>query len=88
VKFVTAKSFQKDTHSIRDKAALARIAEALAEVAKAETLQAVSNVAAMSGHPGFYRLRVGDYRLGFEVRDGVVIMLRCLHRREIYRYFP
>jgi mRNA interferase RelE/StbE len=42
----------------------------------------------MSGHPGYYRYRLGDFRAGFEIHDGVIVFLRCLHRREIYRFFP
>ena len=35
-----------------------------------------------------YRIRVGDYRVGIEVEDGVAILLRFGHRRDIYRSFP
>jgi len=33
-------------------------------------------------------MRIGDYRLGFLLRDRVVIMVRFLDRKNIYRYFP
>ena len=32
-----------------------------------------------------YRLRVGDYRVLFDVADDVVLVRRVLHRREAYR---
>ena len=32
-----------------------------------------------------YRLRVGDYRVLFEVADVRIIVYRVLHRREVYR---
>ncbi len=31
-----------------------------------------------------YRLRVGDYRVLFEVEDGVIVVYRILHRRMAY----
>jgi mRNA-degrading endonuclease RelE of RelBE toxin-antitoxin system len=31
---------------------------------------------------------MGDYRLGFVFEQGVVTFVRCLQRKEIYRYFP
>lgn len=34
------------------------------------------------------RLRIGDYRLGMIVEGEVVEIVRFLHRRDIYRYFP
>lgn len=32
-----------------------------------------------------YRLRVGDYRVLFEIVEGNVIIYRILHRRDAYR---
>jgi mRNA interferase RelE/StbE len=32
-----------------------------------------------------YRLRVGDYRVLFEVEVGKIVVYRILHRREAYR---
>nr|WP_293145269.1 type II toxin-antitoxin system RelE/ParE family toxin [Okeania sp. SIO3I5] len=37
------------------------------------------------GEAEYYRIRVGDYRLGIKVNDGVVFLVRILHRKEIYR---
>jgi len=36
----------------------------------------------------YYRIRLGDYRLGFVFERGAVTFVRCLNRKEIYRYFP
>jgi mRNA interferase RelE/StbE len=33
-------------------------------------------------------IRVGDYRIGVVLEDGVVTFVRVLHRRDVYRYFP
>ncbi|MFA6008792.1 MAG: type II toxin-antitoxin system RelE/ParE family toxin [Desulfobacteraceae bacterium] len=32
-----------------------------------------------------YRLRVGDYRVLFEIEDNSIIVYRIRHRREVYR---
>lgn len=42
---------------------------------------------AMSGEPRAYRVRVGDYRIVYEVFDDhlVVQVVRVGHRREVYR---
>ncbi len=42
----------------------------------------------MSGADGFFRLRVGDYRIGLAVDGDTVDVVRVLHRRDIYRAFP
>jgi mRNA interferase RelE/StbE len=36
----------------------------------------------------FFRIRFGEYRLGYEKREDEIIIYRILHRKEIYRYFP
>lgn len=55
---------------------------------KANNLQEMSQVKPLTGYPGRYRLRWGDYRLGLEVKADAVELVRVLHRREFYRYFP
>jgi mRNA interferase RelE/StbE len=58
------------------------------QVEVAEALHEVSNLAKLSGSSGFYRIRVGDYRIGIAVEEDEVEFVRCLHRRDIYRHFP
>ena len=42
---------------------------------------------AMSGEDSVYRVRVGDYRIVYEVTDDVLVIhvVRIGHRREVYR---
>jgi mRNA interferase RelE/StbE len=51
-------------------------------------LDELSSIRNLKGHKGYYRARIGDYRVGLELRDDTLIVHRVLHRREIYRYFP
>ncbi|HBJ83184.1 MAG TPA: plasmid stabilization protein [Verrucomicrobiales bacterium] len=82
------RSFEKDVRSIRDKKLKVRLGETLAQIAMAKELAELSDVVPMSGHPGFYRIRIGEYRLGFYIQADTLILARFLHRREIYRFFP
>jgi mRNA interferase RelE/StbE len=43
------------------------------------------SVVPLSGEPGAYRLRQGQWRAVFSVEDGDVILDRIAHRREVYR---
>ena len=38
----------------------------------------------VSGYDGLYRLRVGDYRVIFEFRDGIIYVAKVGHRKNIY----
>ena len=46
-----------------------------------------SGVKALTGAAGVYRLRVGDYRVLYEIHDDsvIVLVLKIGHRREVYR---
>ena len=46
----------------------------------------VAPVAVLHGtSPRQYRLRVGDYRIVYQIEDRRVIVARVAHRREVYR---
>lgn len=82
------KRFSKDLQAIRDHQTLQAIKAALLSLESAENLSELSQIKAIEGHPNTYRLRVGNYRIGFRLENNTIIFVRVLHRREIYRYFP
>jgi mRNA-degrading endonuclease RelE of RelBE toxin-antitoxin system len=53
-----------------------------------QNLSDISNIKKLKGEDNAYRIRVGDYRIGFFVIDDTITFSRVLHRREFYRYFP
>jgi mRNA interferase RelE/StbE len=48
----------------------------------------VPHVTRLRGEGDFYRIRVGDHRIGILLEGETVVFVRCLNRRDIYRYFP
>lgn len=42
----------------------------------------------IQGYRGYYRIRVGTYRIGCQIQDGVLIFYRVKSREEIYGVFP
>ena len=57
-------------------------------VEEAADLREITSLSKMSGGGNFYKIRIGQYRLGLSIEGGVVEFVRRLHRRDIYRYFP
>ncbi|WP_298591991.1 type II toxin-antitoxin system RelE/ParE family toxin [uncultured Kocuria sp.] len=49
-----------------------------------------ATVKALVGHPGYLRVRVGDYRIVYTVHEGklLVLVLTLGHRGAIYRDLP
>jgi len=83
------KSFLKDLKQLRGQPAYQRIFDlAFSTLPDASGLRDVPNVIAMRGFTNRYRIRVGDYRVGIEVNGSRIEIVRVLHRREFYRYFP
>lgn len=83
------RSFLKDLKKLKTQPIYDRIYNlAFTVLPEAETLINVPDVKAMQGYSGRYRVRVGSYRIGIEVHDDHVEIVRVLHRREFYRYFP
>ena len=58
------------------------------EVPKIDNLHNIKNIRKIRGDKNHYRIRVGNYRIGFEVRGDHIVFMRVLHRKDIYRYFP
>jgi mRNA interferase RelE/StbE len=81
-------SFLRDLKQIKDKALLQRVQEVIEELEAADSLREVNRVVKIKGSDFYYRLRVGDYRVGLSVNDDDVTFVRFMHRKDIYRYFP
>jgi mRNA interferase RelE/StbE len=88
VKVTFRQSFARDLKKIKDKRVLEQVKRAIEQVDAANKLHEVSGLTKLSGSSGYYRIRVGDYRIGIVLEANEVEFVRCLHRREIYRYFP
>ena len=82
------KSFLKDVKTLHSKKLKERIKSTITDVEKAETLRSIGNLKKLKGSEKYYRIRIGDYRIGIIVEGQMVTFVRCLHRREIYRYIP
>lgn len=80
--------FVRDLRAFKDRKLRQRIEAVIIEVEAANSLAELRNIKVIQGSPNFYRLKVGDYRLGIYLQEDVVAFVRVLHRKEIYRYFP
>jgi len=83
------KSFARDLWKLKnDSDFLDRVTEAIEDVELSETTSMITNHKKLKGESGYYRIRFGDYRIGIKIEDDLVIFIRALYRKDIYRYFP
>ena len=88
MKVLFEKSFGRDLKKIKDKLLLQQVQETIDQVESAASIGDVSDMKKMQGFDTYYRIRVGDYRIGIEISEGQVIFVCFLNRKDIYRYFP
>jgi len=81
-------SFVRDLDRLSEKSLKQRIKAVIAEVENAASLRDIANLKKLQGGQDYYRIRVGDYRIGLVCQQGKVTFVRCLHRRDIYRFLP
>ena len=81
-------SFAEDLSALTDAGLRLRIKRVIGQVEAARTFQEIPNLKRLEAKGKYYRIRVGNHRVGFVFEDGAVTFVRCLDRKEIYRHFP
>ena len=81
-------SFAKDLRSIKNKDARRHIKDAIEQSERAQSLQGITGVKKLKGVGDYYRMGVGEYRIGIILKGDTVVFVRCLDRKDIYRHFP
>lgn len=57
-------------------------------IEKAIAISDIPNLKKMAGYQDYYRIRIGDYRLGISVNNHTVLFVIIGHRKDIYDIFP
>lgn len=81
-------AFSRDLKRERNAELRRRVQQVIDELKAAPTVAAVRGAVRVTAPGRYYRIRVGDFRLGFALEGDRVVLLRFMHRRDIYRFFP
>jgi len=83
------RSFSKSLNKLNDKEIRSKIEQVIIEVESADSLLQIANLKKMQGFKTFYRIRIGDYRIGIELENPETLrFIIILHRKDIYKKFP
>ena len=55
---------------------------------KANALNEIKDIKKLSGFKNFFRIRIGNYRVGLKEEKPEVFLLCVLERSQIYKVFP
>ncbi len=83
------KSFQKWLTKVNESSTFKKIEQAILKAEEAKTIKEIPNTKKLSGHKIYYRIKIGDHRIGFErISKTTIRLLIIANRSEIYRRFP
>ena len=82
-------SFVKDIKAVKSTPVFPSIkALVFTQIPNLTSFEDITNLKQLKGYENAYRIRVGDYRIGFTFDGETIVFYRVLHRKEFYRYFP
>ena len=70
--------FSKDLRKIKDQKLLSEIKTVVNECKLAQTLDDIKNLKKLKGYQGFYRIKIGDYRIGVAIINDELIFSRFM----------
>lgn len=80
---------KKDIQKINDKKLKKALLDKIQELKNCSNIEEVSGIKKLKGHSTAYRMRIGNYRLGFFVEEAESLRLqRFVKRNDIYKLFP
>ncbi|MBK9109784.1 MAG: type II toxin-antitoxin system RelE/ParE family toxin [Saprospiraceae bacterium] len=83
------RSFEKSLGKIKNKAFLSKVEQIISSFENARSLHALKNISKLTGFKAYFRVKIGDYRLGFEkINENTIRLIIIVHRKDIYKLFP
>ena len=82
------KSFLRDLKRVKKTTIRKQVRETIQSVEQAQSLQEISDLKKLKYGDRYYRIRIGDYRLGLALEYDTLVFVRFLHRKDLYKYFP
>jgi len=80
--------FSKDLDYIKQESIKRAILRTIELLENADGLNEIRNLKKLAGHSSAFRIRLGDYRLGFFFENEGILLGRIAHRKDIYSLFP
>ena len=68
MKAIFRSSFLRDLKKLKDRNVHRQVEEVIEEVEEAADLREIGNLSKMSGGGNFYKIRIGEYRIGLSTR--------------------
>ena len=80
--------FRKQLDKVNDRKIRSKLYLVIKDIEEANQLSEIQHLKKLKGHQSYYRIRMGDYRIGISIEKQKVIFSAFDHRSAIYKYFP
>ena len=80
--------FNKDVRKLRDRKLKDAIIAAIQNIKVAAKPGHIRNLEDIKGFKNYFRIRIGDFRIGIRIVSNKVYLIIVAHRSEIYKLFP
>ena len=80
--------FVKDLRKLSQSQTKIKVEHLIRDLETVSSLGGIAHVKKISGFKGYYRIRFGNYRVGLKLTNQKIELLRCLHRKDLYKVFP
>jgi mRNA interferase RelE/StbE len=88
MKLAFTKKFLKQIEKIYSQKLKEQVAGIISDAEQADSISEIEGIKKLSGFRFYYRIRIGDYRIGLYLNKDVLEFAAFDHRKDIYRYFP
>jgi mRNA interferase RelE/StbE len=82
------RKFQKQVSGCNDKKVKSEIKRILEFAEMTESISEIKNLKKLKGYKNYFRIRLGDYRIGIQISENKIIFAAFDKRADIYKYFP
>ena len=83
------KSFYRTLTKLKNVTVLKKVERTITKLEAAQSLNDVLEVSKLTGYKKYYKIRLGDYRIGLEKINSTKIRLIIIaNRKDIYKIFP
>ena len=82
--------FLRAIKKITDVLLLEVIEQVICSVEEAKTVKDIPELRKLKGYKNsiYYRIKLGDYRIGVTIENDLVTFVVFRHRKDIYKFFP
>lgn len=83
------RSFLKSLQKLKEVQIRMKVEGLIRALEQADALAKIKSVKKIVGYQRYYRIRLGDYRLGLEkISSDTVRLIVIAHRKDVYDIFP